>query len=136
MTTYCSVPVGEDRRYKPTPIYRVKATYIESGKQTPYVALFEAIPHIEGVVAMIKHAADSMFDAAKGLDPVGRDAVNDLRAQAATYARLAALIQLRAAWPESAYKTGYALLSLANAADREMGELVLSTTHYWGLRNA
>ena len=136
MTTYCKVPVGETRCYKPFRIYKVEATYIEAGKKTPYVAMFEAIPHVEGVVAMVKHASDSMFDAAKGLDPAGRDAVNDLRAQAATYARLAALIHLRAVWPESAYKTGYALLSLANAADRELGELVLSTTHYWGLRNA
>ena len=68
---------------------------------------------------------------------VGRDIDDeDLRAQALVYHRLARLIRARAEWPESVYKTGYARLSLADAETRELGQLLLTPAHYWGLRNA
>jgi len=136
MTAEVTIPVEGIGYYKPIQIYRVEAKYIEADKETPYVAMFEAIPCIEGVAAMIKHASDSMFEAAKTINPAARDVINPLRAQAAAYARLAALVRTRATWPEDTYRSGYALLSLANAVDREMGQLLLTTTHYWGLRNA
>lgn len=131
------VKVNENSQYVPQVIYQLEIRYREVGRSVPYKALFECIPSIEEVAAMIQHVGDSMeaatFDSLVNLDS---EALDTMRDTALSYKRLAERIRTAVQWPGCVYKIGHACVPLTNDVGNPVGSITLMATSVWGLRNA
>ena len=117
-------------RYTAIKHYRVNASILVEDDTVTYTALFDSIPGLIGVAAMVKDASGRMLEVADNMANLNTAGVTQsIRKRAYAYRSLAKLILTRDAWPGTVTHFGAGTLALHHAD--YCGSVALSEDYSW-----